>query len=47
MVKTYSGADVLSDYNPVVCRMRLKLKKLIKGKTKTGFDVNLLKDAKV
>ena len=43
-VRTYPGADVSSDYNPVVGQTDLRLKKLIKGESKQSYDYDILKD---
>lgn len=46
-VKTYPGADVKSDHNPVCAKMLLKLKKLKPPSNIMKFDLNRLKDETV
>lgn len=41
--KTYPGVDCDSDHVPVVCDMRIKLKKTIKGMKYTKLDYKALK----
>ena len=42
--KTYPGADVFSDHNPLVGQIELKLKKVAKTKHKENLDYDTLKD---
>lgn len=42
-VKTYPGADIMSDHTPLVGVIKLRLKK-IKRKTKTFFNMTALKN---
>eukprot|EP00794_Sanderia_malayensis_P015552 gene15552-17137_t len=46
-VKTYPGADVGSDHNPVVMRVKIKLKKIQKPKIMPRYDMNLLRDGTI
>ena len=39
-VKTYPGANIGSDHNPVVKKLNVKLKKLQKKNSKIKLDVN-------
>lgn len=43
-VKTYPGADVGSDHNPVVMEFRVRLKKQARAKYLKTLDINKLKD---
>ncbi|XP_047996924.1 uncharacterized protein LOC125234635 [Leguminivora glycinivorella] len=44
-VKTYPGADVGSDHNPVVAKLKLKLKQVKKpAQNRVNFDLNKLKN---
>ena len=42
--KTYPGSDINSDYNPVIEKMKIQLKKLNKTNRKQQLDFNLLKN---
>ena len=42
-VKTYPGADLISNHIPVVMKLRIKLKKMEKPKVGEQFDLELLK----
>lgn len=42
--KTYPGADVSTDHNPIIVRMEVKLKKLIPKQNKTKIDISQLQD---
>ena len=46
-VKTYPGADVNSDHNPVIAKMEIKLKNLRQFKRKEQLDLNLLKQESI
>ena len=46
-VKTLRGADVGSDHSPVLCKIRLKLKRIQKRKTVQLFDSGRLRDAAI
>ena len=41
--KTYPGADCNSDHNPVVAKIRLKLKKITKSNREPRLDIELLR----
>ena len=43
-VKTYPGADVGSDHNPVLMQIKIKLKKMRKQKSHVKFELQQLKD---
>ncbi|XP_072389332.1 uncharacterized protein [Diabrotica undecimpunctata] len=43
-VKTYPGADIGSDHNPVVAQFRIKLKRVKTPKPKQVIDINRLND---
>ncbi|XP_008482566.1 craniofacial development protein 2-like [Diaphorina citri] len=43
-VKTYPGADVSSDHNPVIAEIKIKLKKVKKKTCKNKIDLSRLKD---
>ena len=43
-VKTYPGCDITSDHNPVIVKMKIKLKKLNKTNRKQHLEVSLLKN---
>ncbi|XP_072385599.1 uncharacterized protein [Diabrotica undecimpunctata] len=43
-VKTYPGADIGSDHNPVVAQFRIKLKRVQTPKPKQVIDINRLND---
>ena len=45
-VKTYPGADVSSDHNPVVANIKIKLKKVQRKKKTNALDTNELKNEK-
>ncbi|NSM56165.1 hypothetical protein HET73_00315 [Wolbachia endosymbiont of Atemnus politus] len=42
--KTYPGADISSDHNPVVSKLNIKLKRVTKRKEPNIFDIGKLKD---
>ena len=42
--KTYPGSDLNSDHNPVIVKMKIQLKKLIKTNRKQQLDCSLLKN---
>ena len=42
--KTQPGVDINSDYNPVKIKLRIKLKKLERAKTREQLDLKLLKE---
>ena len=42
-VQTYPGADINSDHNPVVMKIKLRLKKLSKGSRVSRANLELLK----
>lgn len=46
-VKTYPGADIDSDHNPVVCKIQIKLKSLKVKQGSEAKDFNVLKDERV
>uniref|UniRef100_A0A8D8WPG5 Craniofacial development protein 2 n=1 Tax=Cacopsylla melanoneura TaxID=428564 RepID=A0A8D8WPG5_9HEMI len=46
-VKTYPGADVSSDHNPVVAVIKLKLKKVARKTQKNHLDLSKLKDKNI
>lgn len=46
-VKTYPGADVGSDHNPLVASMRVKMKKLIRKTQNTKIDAKRLKEPEI
>lgn len=43
-VKTYPGAGIASDYNPVVAAIDVKLKILVRKTTKERMNLRRLKD---
>lgn len=43
-IKTYPGADVNSNHNPLVATVHIRLKKLIRNSKKIRLDVSKLKD---
>ena len=45
--KTYPGADVNSDHNPVIAKIEIKLKNLRQFKRKEQLDLNLLKQESI
>ena len=46
-VKTYPGADVNSDHNPVIAKLEIKLKNIRQFKRKEQLDLNLLKQESI
>jgi len=42
--KTYPGADINSDHNPVVATLRIELKKVLKVQRKKVWNMDKLKD---
>ena len=46
-MKTYAGADVNSDHNPVIAKMKIKVKNLRQFKRKEQLDLNLLKQESI
>ena len=46
-VKTYPGADINSDHNPVIAKMEIKLKNLRQFKREEQLDLNLLKQESI
>ena len=42
--RTYPGADINSDHNPVIIKFTVKLKKIERSQTQSQIDYNLLKD---
>ena len=42
-VQTYPGADIMSDHNLLIAKMKFKLKKVKKGSSKDQYDLNMLK----
>jgi hypothetical protein len=46
-VKTYPGADINTDHNPVVCKMKLKLKKIKNGQQRTQLNMDLLRKSEM
>ena len=46
-VRTYPGADIGSDHNPVIMTLSVKLKQPKKRKMNTQLDMNMLNDTKI
>ena len=46
-MKTYPGADIHSDHNPVIAKMEIKLKNLRQFKRMEQLDLNLLKQESI
>ena len=46
-VRTYPGADIGSDHNPVIMTLSVKLKKPKKRKMNTQLEMNMLNDIKI
>ena len=42
--RTYLGADINSDHNPVTIKIKVKLKKIKRNQAQSQIDYNLLKD---
>jgi len=42
--KVYPGADIDSDHNPVVARLRVKLKKVLKATVRKHWHLERMKD---
>ena len=42
--RTYPGADINSDHNPVTIKFKVKLKKIKRNQAQSQIDYNLLKD---
>ena len=42
--RTYPGADINSDHNPVTIMFKVKLKKIKRNQAQSQIDYNLLKD---
>ena len=42
--RTYPGADINSDHNPVIFNFKVKLKKIKRNQAQPQIDYNLLKD---
>ena len=42
--RTYPGADITSDHNPVAFKFKVKLKKINRNQAESQIDYNLLKD---
>ena len=42
--RTYPGADINSDHNPVTIKFKEKLKKIKRNQAQSQIDYNLLKD---
>ena len=42
--ETYPGADIKSDHNPVIVKMKIQQKKLNKKNSKQNLNVSLLKN---
>ena len=45
LAKTYPGADINSDHNPVICKIHIKLKHQNKTENQASLDLNELKKA--
>ena len=41
--RTYPGADINSDHNPVTLKFKVKLKKIKRNQTQSLIDYNLIK----
>lgn len=44
---TYSGADVPSDHNPLVCQLKTKLKKTLPQIKSRKYDTGKLKNSEI